>query len=120
MGDFAPTSEQQAAIDAFASGENVAIHAAAGTGKTSALRFLADVDPSKRGLYLAFNTSVANDAKRRFRGTRVEARTVHSLAYRTHGAPHRDRLDQKFLFWPQKAALLGIPKRHHINGTYLT
>lgn len=120
MGVLTPTDEQQRAIDAFASGQNVAITAAAGTGKTSTLRLLADVDPNKRGLYLAFNTSVANDAKRRFRGTRVEARTVHSLAYRTHGGPNRHRLDQKFLFWPQKAALLGIPKRHPIGTTFLT
>lgn len=117
---FAPTHEQQAAIDAFATGGNVAIHAAAGSGKTSSLRFIADAMPGRRGLYLAFNRSVADDARRRFAGTNVASSTVHALAYRDFGAPNRHRLDQKFLFWPQKAARLGAPNRFPVADTFLT
>jgi superfamily I DNA/RNA helicase len=87
-----PTDEQQKAIDGFRSGENMVIEAAAGTGKTSTLRYIADVDPNKRGLYIAFNKAIQMDAKRRFEGTNVAARTAHSLAYAQFGRPMEHKL----------------------------
>lgn len=117
---YTPTPEQNAAIGAFATGENVAIHAAAGSGKTSTLRFIADSAPGKRGLYLAFNKSVAEDAKRRFAGTGVTPSTVHALAYREFGVQMRHRLNQKFLFWPQKAKIIGAADKFPVGSTYLT
>lgn len=41
MSAITPTTEQQAAIDAFTAGGTVVVHAGAGTGKTSTLRLLA-------------------------------------------------------------------------------
>lgn len=117
---YAPTLEQAAAVEAFASGENVAIHAAAGSGKTSTLRFIADSAVGKRGLYMAFNRSVADDAKRRFSGTGVVPSTVHALAYREFGAPLRHRLNQQRLFWPQKASIIGASDKFPVGSTYLT
>jgi hypothetical protein len=88
----APTSEQHAAIDGFRTGGNMVVEAAAGTGKTSTLRFIADVDPTKRGLYLAFNKGIATEAASKFAGTNVEARTAHSLAYAQFGRPMSEKL----------------------------
>jgi superfamily I DNA/RNA helicase len=45
-----PTGEQQAAVDAFATGATVVIEAGAGTGKTSTLRLLAAARPQAKGL----------------------------------------------------------------------
>ena len=74
-----PTDEQQAAVAAFGSGDDLVIVAGAGTGKTSTLRMLAD-STSRRGLYLAFNKAIAEEARTAFPRS-VQARTAHSLAY---------------------------------------
>jgi superfamily I DNA/RNA helicase len=92
---YAPTSEQQQAIDLFNTGQNVVIIALAGTGKTSTLRFLAQQDPARRGLYLSFNKAIAQDAKAKFHGLNVDCRTAHSLAYSGFGAPRAARLKQR-------------------------
>lgn len=75
-----PTSEQQSALEAFATGEDVVITAGAGTGKTSTLRLLAQSRPGSRGLYLAFNKAIATEAGASFPRS-VQARTAHSLAF---------------------------------------
>ena len=88
-----PTAEQQAAVEAFATGQNVVITAGAGTGKTSTLRLLAD-RAGRRGLYVAFNKAIAEEARRSFPST-VQARTAHSLAYgwaRRHCPATLDRM----------------------------
>lgn len=92
MTSHPPTPEQQAAIEAFATGDDLVIQAGAGTGKTSTLRMLAESAPRRRGLYVAFNRAIANDAKASF-PRNVQAATAHSLAFRAVGHQYRDRLD---------------------------
>jgi hypothetical protein len=77
---FAPTDEQQRAVRQFSTGEPLKISAFAGTGKTSTLRLLAG-SRKKPGLYIAFNRSIAREAKEKFPRT-VDCRTTHSLAFR--------------------------------------
>jgi hypothetical protein len=89
-----PTPEQVAAIEGFATGENLVIDAAAGSGKTSTLRMMADVHPSKRGLYLAFNKAIAVEASQKFAGTNVKASTAHALAYGEFGRPMQGKLQK--------------------------
>lgn len=60
--------------------EGLRIDAYAGTGKTTTLMMLAR-STSKRGLYLAFNRSIADEARRRF-PARVQCSTSHSVAFR--------------------------------------
>jgi superfamily I DNA/RNA helicase len=86
-----PTPEQQDALDLFATGENLAIEAGAGTGKTSTLLLLAH-STKRRGQYLAFNRSIVKEAGEKFPGT-VNASTAHSLAFRAvgHRFEHRIR-----------------------------
>lgn len=79
MSHYQDTDEQVAIIDAAKTGEDVVICAGAGTGKTSTLVRIADELPG-RGLYLAYNKTIAADGKYRF-SRQVQCRTAHSIAY---------------------------------------
>jgi superfamily I DNA/RNA helicase len=107
---FAPTPEQQAAIDAFRAGGNMTLEAGAGTGKTSTLKLLAAARPYERGLYLAFNKSVATEAQASFpKG--VKCSTVHALAYRAimaGDAAKKARMGGARQFGKEQARILGI------------
>lgn len=103
---FTPTGEQQAALDAFATRGSLVIEAGAGSGKTSTLQLLAEARPSARGLYLAYNKAIQTDAAKRFPRS-VVCRTAHSLAYATHGAKMRHRLNSPRVPATRVAAILG-------------
>jgi len=83
------TNEQQAVIDSNA--DLLAVDAFAGTGKTSTLVQYALARPNSRILYIAFNKSVAAEAKERFPAN-VDCRTTHSLAYGAVGRKFSDKL----------------------------
>ncbi len=76
---FKATMEQEQAIDLFKTGESLKINAFAGSGKTSTLKFLADTS-THSGLYLAFNRTLADEAKLKFPYW-VTCKTSHSIAY---------------------------------------
>ncbi len=76
---FPPTPEQEVAVDLFLTGESMKISAFAGAGKTSTLKLLAATAPDERGLYLAFNKSIATEASATF-NSRTDCRTTHSAA----------------------------------------
>lgn len=88
---FTPTSEQQDAIDAFTTTDNLVLSAGAGSGKTSTLRMLAESAPRRRGIYIAYNKAIATDAAASF-PRHVSCSTAHSLAYRAVGFQYKDRL----------------------------
>ena len=77
---FKPLPEQQRALSLFRKQEGLRIDAYAGTGKTTTLQFLSE-NMEQRGLYLAFNRSIALEAKSRF-PSRVDCATTHSIAFR--------------------------------------
>jgi DNA polymerase III epsilon subunit-like protein len=83
FGGFAPTDEQLTAVDAFTSGASTKLVAVAGAGKTATLLGIARLEqhrnPHRRGLYLAFNKSVAAEAAKTFPSS-VTAMTAHRLA----------------------------------------
>jgi hypothetical protein len=112
---IAPTQEQQAAREVFASGRDLALVAGAGTGKTSTL-ILMGAATRRRGLYVAFNRAIADDARRRF-GPNVECRTAHSLAFQAVGHHFRERLNASARI-PAKhtAKLLGITRDLDVNS----
>lgn len=76
---FEPTAEQCAILEAFQKGENLCIHAFAGTGKTSTLYYLAK-NTDKRGLYLAFNKRIAEEASDKMPAN-VTSKTMHAYAF---------------------------------------
>jgi hypothetical protein len=86
-----PTAEQAAIADAVRSGEPCQVRAFAGTGKTETLRFSTTGLNGRRVLYIAFNRSVATEARQRF-PVSVDCRTYHSLAYAAEGVPFARRL----------------------------
>lgn len=78
-----PTDEQLEIREhaaAMKPGDNLKVIALAGAGKTTTLKMMADV-LNKRGVYLAFNKSIADEAKRKLAMTRCSASTMHSLAF---------------------------------------
>ena len=79
---FKLTQEQEHIVDAISnpSCSLLKISAVAGSGKTSTLIAIANHLHIKHGLYLAFNKSIADEARRKFPYT-IECRTLHSLAH---------------------------------------
>lgn len=77
------TSEQQAILD---TNSDLRIDAVAGSGKTTTLiEYARTRPPNSRILYLAFNRTVREEARRKFTEagmTGVDVETAHSLAYR--------------------------------------
>lgn len=74
-----PTPEQQAILDLPPTG-TIKVAAGAGCGKTSTLVQYGRRWPA-RGLYLAFNRAIADEAGRRFPPI-IQTRTAHSFAHR--------------------------------------
>lgn len=60
--------------------ESLKIQAYAGSGKTSTLLEIAKANPNQSFLYLAFNKSIVEEAKKKF-PQNVNVKTTHSLAY---------------------------------------
>lgn len=74
------TDEQQAVVDAALANHIVKVIARAGTGKTHTLVAIAEALKPERGIYMAYNKSIALEAKQKF-PYYIDCRTVHSLAY---------------------------------------
>ena len=89
-----PTNEQIQAIDLFRTGDSLKINAYAGTGKTATLVMLAQSTP-RQGVYLAFNRSLADEARTKFPAS-VTCWTTHQLAYRSIEEVLRRNRDKMF------------------------
>lgn len=86
-----PTAEQAAIVDASTTGQDLVVEAGAGTGKTSTLKLLAQANGRRRGLYLAYNRAIKEDAAKSFPRS-VQCRTSHGLAYGAVANRYRHRL----------------------------
>lgn len=80
------------------------------THNTSTLSAIAKAMPNKRILYIAFNKSIAEDAKGKF-PSNVTCKTTHSLAYAAVGHAYSNRLgffkaDRKFGWSLQESIIL--------------
>lgn len=86
------TKEQQPILSHVQSSEGLTlISSIAGSGKTTMLVAIARAVPHTRGLYLAYNKSVAVSSARKFPPT-TECSTTHSLAYRAVVGPYKLKL----------------------------
>ncbi|WP_322782178.1 AAA family ATPase [Synechococcus sp. CBW1107] len=83
----------------------------AGTGKTTTLRAYARARPQQRMLYLAFNRTVAAEARESFPGN-VTCSTIHALAYRAVGYQYRHQL-RGSIRANQAAGALGLDQHNH-------
>jgi superfamily I DNA/RNA helicase len=90
-----PTTEQQAILDRAPSA-SIKVMAGAGCGKTATLVAYGERWQA-RGLYLAFNKSIADEARRKF-PPNIETRTAHSFAFRALDIGRRGNLIPRFRF----------------------
>ena len=106
---FQPTQEQQEIIDFALTGNDLIVQAYAGCGKSSTLALVGKAlqTQNKRGIYLAFNKDVANDAKNKM-SSNVECSTVHSLAYRNTDKKLIAKLKYRNIYPSQSADRYGI------------
>jgi hypothetical protein len=102
-----PTDEQQAIIDAYRTGQNLVIEAGAGTGKTTTLKMLGAERPGRRGIYIAYNKAVSQDAKKSFPAD-VRCATAHSFAFGAVGRQFAHRLNAPRVPAWETARILGI------------
>lgn len=79
-----PTNEQMNAMDIANCKSSFKISAYAGAGKTSTLKLIGDTLSPNKGLYLAFNKSIADEAAGKF-SRNVTCKTFHSMAF--NGTP---------------------------------
>lgn len=119
---FSPSREQQAVIDAYLRGDDLAVQAGAGTGKSAVLALVADAQrrhrPGTRAWYLTFNKRNADEVQETFRQyglTNAHASTASSYANRacraTPALKHMvERLKQNHLSLSEEMRLLGIPR----------
>jgi len=87
-----PTEQQTAIVDYGVQGRDMKVEALAGSGKTSTMVMLGEALAPRRGLYLAFNKAIAQEAQRKFPSS-VRACTVHSLAFRQVGKHYAHRIE---------------------------
>ena len=84
------TDEQDAAICAFLEGDNLAVEAGAGTGKTTTLVGMAELKRTS-GQYVAFNKAIVAEAGAKL-PDHCRSSTMHSLAARAVGRAFMPRL----------------------------
>ena len=75
-----PTPEQTDAVASYGDGLDLVLQAGAGCGKSSTLKMIARSDRRRRMTYVAYNSSIAADARRSF-PSNVMAKTGHGLAF---------------------------------------
>lgn len=81
--EFKPTAEQEKILEYIKDSEitKLKISAFAGAGKTATLKLIAQASSDQRGMYLAFNKAIADEAKQKMPHN-VDSRTFHSLAWK--------------------------------------
>ena len=74
------TQQQKDIVQSVKIYKNIKINAFAGTGKTSTLKLISNEYSNKRILYLAFNSSIKNEAMEIF-PSNTDVKTTHGLAF---------------------------------------
>lgn len=77
------TPEQHEILDYIPENDGILlVSAGAGTGKSFMSRQVAELLKPKTALYTAFNKGIVKEGVARFKGTNVECKTLHALAYK--------------------------------------
>lgn len=91
------TDRQLQVLDAVRKGhQEISVVAYAGSGKTTTLKYVADVlnEQGENGLYIAFNRDIVNEALKKM-PENIKSSTAHSLAYRAVGVHYKHRLNTR-------------------------
>lgn len=111
-----PNTEQQAVIDAYVSGDDLAVEAGAGTGKTWTLDRCARACPDRSAVYVAYSKALQVDAAAKF-PPQVTCKTAHALAYQACARPFSRRLrETRRMPAREGARLLGITEPLVVMG----
>ena len=94
FGSYYLTYEQDYAVDLALKGKSLKIEAFAGAGKTSTLSAIAvELEKcSKKGLYLAFNKTIATEAAETF-SKNVQCSTAHAFAFKRTSSDLKQKLN---------------------------
>ncbi len=84
------SDEQKAIGNAVREGKNVIVDAVAGSGKTTTIIQIAEVNPEKRILALLYNRALAEESRARIGHSNIEIRTIHSAAGNCYRVPCMD------------------------------
>lgn len=119
---FTPSTYQQRIFDFVANGVGSAfVNAVAGSGKTTTIVAAASKVPmGTRGIFLAFNKSIATELGARLEGTAFSAQTLHSAGFAAVKAIHRrTRADGNTTlndarhgvdYWAAGGSIPGVPR----------
>jgi hypothetical protein len=111
-----PNPEQQAVIDAFVAGDDLAVEAGAGTGKTWTLDACTRAAPDRAAVYVAYSKALQVDASAKF-PPHVTCKTAHALAYQACARPFSRRLrETRRMPAREGARLLGIAEPLVVMG----
>lgn len=113
---YKPTAEQIKILDRAAKGEDFKIMAFAGAGKTSTLKMISENAKNKKGLYLAFNKRLADEAKTKF-SHKVQCSTFHSFAFRSSPNWLTEKLKRPLLLPHHLANHFNLDKINFMNGS---
>ncbi len=98
------TVEQTAIVDAARGGEALAVEAGAGSGKTTTCAAVARMMGRRCGILVVYNAMAAKTTSGKLTGTGCEARTLHSIAYRSALAEPFKRGGRLNMALPARAA----------------
>ena len=98
------TAEQMAIVEAALGGDAFAVEAGAGSGKTTTCAAVARALGSRQGILVVYNAMAAKTTGAKLKGTGCEARTLHSIAYRSEVAEPFKRGGRLNMALPARAA----------------
>ena len=98
------TQEQAAIVEAAQGGEALLVEAGAGSGKTTTCAAVARAMGRRRGILVVYNAMAAKTTSGKLTGTGCEARTLHSIAYRSGFAEPFKRGGRLNMALPARAA----------------
>lgn len=105
-----PNLEQDAIVETSKNrSKSISAAAGAGTGKTTTMVSVAEANPYTTILYVAYNASTKEEARRRF-PRHVRVVTSHGLAYGAIGKEFKERLDGRQPKSREAARLMGLPQ----------
>lgn len=93
-------------------GNALKVLAFAGAGKTTTLKAIASARRD-RGVYLAFNKTIADEARQKLATTKCTAMTMHALAF----GEMRDVIDRPVQIGARSVQATGVLNRFHIPKT---
>ncbi len=102
-----PTAEQAEAIRLALLGDDLRIDAAAGSGKSSTLKMIAEEMTDRTGIYTAFNSAIVKEIAAEL-PSNFDGRTLHSLAFRTEGARLKHKLNGPRMKGQEIARKMGV------------